>query len=212
MARAAPWHGEVVSIHIAPKAEDPMRSVRTVRAIAGRGLEGDRYFRASGTYSDRPGPAREITLIESEAIAAMARDNELAISPGDARRNVVTRGVPLNHLVGQEFLVGRVRLRGIRLCEPCSHLEGLTRRGGRDEPRRTDAARLDPSAPRTQGAGACPADIAPIPLRVHDQRRRESESHARPRNGPPESARREPEAGPRTDRPGDAGARPARMP
>src|SRR2546428_13870325 len=129
MARAAPWHGEVVSIHIAPKAEDPMRSVRTVRAIAGRGLEGDRYFRASGTYSDRPGPAREITLIESEAIAAMALDNDLAISPGDARRNVVTRGVPLNHLVDQEFLVGGVRLRGIRLCEPGSHLEGLTRRG-----------------------------------------------------------------------------------
>src|SRR5438128_11039595 len=128
MARGAPWHGEVVSIHIAPKAEDPMRSVRTVRAIAGRGLEGDRYFRASGTYSDRPGPAREITLIESEAIAAMARDNELAISPGDARRNIVTRGVALNHLVGEEFLVGGVRLRGIRLCEPCSHLDGVTRR------------------------------------------------------------------------------------
>src|SRR5438128_10201910 len=128
MARA-PWHGEVVSIHIAPKAEDPMRSIQSVRAIAGRGLEGDRYFRASGTYSDRPGPAREITLIESEAIAAMARDNELAVSPGDARRNVVTRGVPLNHLVGEEFLVGGVRLRGIRLCEPCSHLEGLTGRG-----------------------------------------------------------------------------------
>src|SRR3989442_9678204 len=129
MARAAPWHGEVVSIHIAPKAEDPMRSMKSVRAIAGRGLEGDRYFKASGTYSDRPGPAREITLIESEAIAAMARDNELAISPGDARRNVVTRGVPLNHLVGQELLVDRVRLRGIRLCEPCFHLEALTRRG-----------------------------------------------------------------------------------
>src|SRR2546425_8893773 len=123
MARPAPWHGEVVSIHIAPKAEDPMRSIQSVRAIAGRGLEGDRYFRASGTYSDRPGPAREITLIESEAIAAMARDNELAVSPGDARRNVVTRGVPLNHLVGG------VRLRGIRLCEPCSHLESLTGRG-----------------------------------------------------------------------------------
>lgn len=130
MARAdALWHGEVVSIHIAPKAEDPMRSIKSVRAIPGRGLEGDRYFKASGTYSDRPGPAREITLIEFEAIAAMARDNELAISPGDARRNVVTRGVPLNHLVGQEFLAGGVRLRGIRLCEPCSHLEGLTRRG-----------------------------------------------------------------------------------
>jgi len=106
-----------------------MRSVKNVRAIPGKGLEGDRYFKASGTYSDRPGPAREITMIESEAIEAMARDNELAISAGDARRNVVTRGVPLNHLVGREFVVGGVRLRGIRLCEPCSHLEGLTRRG-----------------------------------------------------------------------------------
>src|SRR5438445_653773 len=128
MARGTPWHGEVVSIHIAPKAEDPMKSLKAVRAIPGKGLEGDRYFRASGTYSDRPGPGREITLIESEAIEAMARDNELAIAPGEARRNVVTRGAPLNHLVGREFLVGGVRLRGIRLCEPCSHLEGLTRR------------------------------------------------------------------------------------
>jgi MOSC domain-containing protein YiiM len=129
MARGLPWHGEVVSIHITPKAEGPMQSVKVVRAIAGKGLEGDRYFRASGTYSDRPGPGREVTLIESEAIEAMARDNELAIAPGEARRNIVTRGAPLNHLVGQEFLVGGVRLRGIRLCEPCSHLEGLTRRG-----------------------------------------------------------------------------------
>ncbi len=106
-----------------------MRSVKRVRAVPGKGLEGDRYYNAMGTYSDRPGAAREITLIESEAIEAMARDNKTTIPAGDARRNVVTRGAPLNHLVGREFLVGRVRLRGIRLCEPCSHLEGLTRRG-----------------------------------------------------------------------------------
>lgn len=106
-----------------------MRSVTRVRAVPGKGLEGDRYYKATGTYSDRPGAAREITLIESEAIGAMARDNKTTIAAGDARRNIVTRGTPLNHLVGREFLVGRVRLRGIRLCEPCSHLEGLTRRG-----------------------------------------------------------------------------------
>src|SRR2546428_10579122 len=129
MARGTPWHGEVVSIHLAPKAEDPMKSVKAIRAIQGKGLEGDRYFRAEGTYSDRPGPAREITLIESEAIEALARDNKIAIHAGDARRNVVTLGVPLNHLVGQDFVIGRVRLRGIPLCEPCSHLEGLARRG-----------------------------------------------------------------------------------
>ena len=128
VARVAPWTGAVVSIHIAEHAEAPMQSVQGVRAVPGKGLEGDRYFRATGTYSDRPG-AREITLIESEAIDAMARDNELVIPAGDARRNIVTRGAPLNHLVSQEFLVGRVRLRGIRLCEPCTHLEGLTRRG-----------------------------------------------------------------------------------
>ncbi|HEX9341329.1 MAG TPA: MOSC domain-containing protein [Thermoplasmata archaeon] len=121
--------GEVVSIHVAPQAEAEMRSLRTVRAVPGRGLEGDRYFIAAGTYSNQPGPGREVTLIELEAIEAMARDNEVRIATGDARRNVVTRGVALNHLVGREFRVGGVRLRGVRLCEPCSHLEGLTRRG-----------------------------------------------------------------------------------
>jgi MOSC domain-containing protein YiiM len=129
VSRAREWSGEVASIHIAPKAEAPMRSLDAVRAIPGRGLEGDRYFVSSGTYSDSPGPSREVTLIESEAIAAMARDNDVRIEAGDARRNVVTRGVPLNHLVGQDFSIGDVRLRGIRLCEPCAHLESLTRRG-----------------------------------------------------------------------------------
>src|SRR5881628_4050141 len=129
MARGTPWHGEVVSIHLAPKAEDPMKSVKAIRAVPGKGLEGDRYFRESGTYSDRPGPGREVTLIESEAIEAMARDNQITIPPGATRRNVTTRGAPLNHLVGQEFEVGRVRLLGIKLCEPCSHLESLTQKG-----------------------------------------------------------------------------------
>lgn len=129
VAGVKPWTGEVVSIHVADRAEAPMRPVNRVHAVPGKGLEGDRYFRAKGTYSDRPSPAREITLIELESIEAMRRDNEIEIAPGDARRNVVTRGVPLNHLVGREFRVGDVRLRGIRLCEPCSHLEGLTRRG-----------------------------------------------------------------------------------
>ncbi len=129
VSRVRPWAGEVVSINVADSAEATMRSVDRVHAVPGKGLEGDRYFRARGTYSDRPGPAREITLIELEAIEAMARDNEIRIAPGDARRNVVTRGVPLNHLVGREFQVGAVRLRGVRLCEPCSHLEGLTRKG-----------------------------------------------------------------------------------
>ena len=123
------WTGEVVSIHIADRAEARVRSVDHVRAVPGKGLEGDRYFLESGTYSDRPGPGREVTLIESEAIEAMARDNQITIPAGATRRNVTTRGAPLNHLVGQEFEVGRVRLLGIKLCEPCSHLESLTQKG-----------------------------------------------------------------------------------
>lgn len=123
------WKGEVVSLHITRERGTPTRSVECVRAVPGRGLEGDRYFCGQGTYSDRPGPSRDLTLIELETIEALARDNDLSIAPGDTRRNVVTRRVPLNHLVGREFRVGDVRLRGVRLCEPCAHLETLTRRG-----------------------------------------------------------------------------------
>ena len=67
-----------------------------------------------------------MTLVESEAVEALARDYNVTIKEGEARRNLVTRGIALNHLVGKDFLVGEVRLRGIRLCEPCGHLEKLT--------------------------------------------------------------------------------------
>ncbi len=120
------FKGSVVSIHIAPAAAQPTAAIDEVRAVPGRGLEGDRYFKGEGTYSDRPDPGREITLIEIETIEALVRDRDLKLNPGDARRNIVTSGIPLNHLVGQEFSVGEVSLRGIRLCEPCSHLAGLT--------------------------------------------------------------------------------------
>ena len=128
------WNGVVVSLHIAPVASEPPVSVNEVRAVPGRGLEGDRYFKRTGTYSDKPGPggaapAREVTLIEIEAIEALDREAGIKLDPGDSRRNIVTRGVPLNHLVGREFHVGEVRLRGIRLCEPCAHLEQLTHPG-----------------------------------------------------------------------------------
>ena len=72
-------------------------------------------------------PDRELTLIEAEAIEALKLEYEIDLSPGDARRNLVTRGVPLNHLVGKEFKIGSVRIKGIRLCEPCTHLEALTK-------------------------------------------------------------------------------------
>jgi MOSC domain-containing protein YiiM len=70
-----------------------------------------------------------VTLIEIEAIEALGRDYDTDLAPGLSRRNIVTRGVALNHLVEREFKVGPVTLRGTRLCEPCSHLEKLTRQG-----------------------------------------------------------------------------------
>ena len=120
------FEGTVDSIHIAPVASEPTVSVDEARAVPGKGLEGDRYFNREGTYSDRHGPDREVTLIEIETIQALERDYKLKLSPGDARRNIVTRDVPLNHLVGREFQVGEVTLRGIRLNEPCNHLASLT--------------------------------------------------------------------------------------
>jgi MOSC domain-containing protein YiiM len=123
------FQGEVVSIFVTAAASTPMEAREQVEAIAGRGLEGDRYFTGTGQWSNHEGQGREITLIEIEAIEALAREKNIEITPGAARRNVVTRGVPLNQLVGREFQVGDARLIGIRLCEPCAYLEGLTTKG-----------------------------------------------------------------------------------
>ena len=116
-----------------------MVSVQEVKAIAGKGLEGDRYLSQTGKFSDRPGPARQLTLIELESLEALQREDSVALSPLESRRNIVTRGVPLNHLVDRKFRLGEVVARGVRLCEPCEYLEevtrkkvigGLTHRGG----------------------------------------------------------------------------------
>lgn len=121
--------GSVISLHIAPTGAAPMQTVSQVPAIAGRGLEGDRYFTGMGTYSKNPGTGRHVTLIESEAIEGLKREYGVEIAPNQTRRNIVTRGAALNHLVDREFFVGAVRLRGMRLCEPCAHLERLSARG-----------------------------------------------------------------------------------
>ncbi len=133
------WKGTVVSIQLAAGASAPMVIAKDIRAVAGKGLEEDRYFKQIGSFSHNPGPDREVTLIEVEAIEAMKREYGVEIKPEDSRRNIATRGVPLNHLVGRDFRVGEVTLRGIRLCEPCAHmaemtheevLRGLVHRGG----------------------------------------------------------------------------------
>jgi MOSC domain-containing protein YiiM len=126
------WRGAVSAIHIALNAAGPMESVSEIRAVPGQGLEGDRYFRKTGTYSTRPGAGREVTLIEAEAYDAIAQEAGIVLAPGASRRNITTLGVSLNHLVGRKFRVGEVLLEGVRLCEPCGHLESLTQVGVRE--------------------------------------------------------------------------------
>jgi MOSC domain-containing protein YiiM len=123
------FRGVLEMICLASKAGEPIREVAEAHAVPGRGLEGDRYFDGCGTWSNHPGSGREVTLIEIEAIDAVKREAGIELAPHSARRNLVTRGVPLNHLVDRQFRVGEVVLRGLRLCEPCSYLEGITQPG-----------------------------------------------------------------------------------
>jgi MOSC domain-containing protein YiiM len=119
--------GTLESIYIAPAATAPTHAVQEVLAIPGVGLEGDRYAMRQGTFF-KPEPDFELTLIEAEAIEALKREYDIELAPGAARRNLVTRGVALNHLVGRDFQIGEVKIHGIRLCEPCDHLQRLTGR------------------------------------------------------------------------------------
>ena len=114
--------GRVEAIHIAPASEAPMVGVDRVRAIAGVGLEGDRYATKSGTWSPDPRVDRDITLIEAEVIEDLAATDGIHLAPGETRRNVTTRGIRLNDLVGRRFRVGDAVCEGMRLCEPCQHL------------------------------------------------------------------------------------------
>ncbi len=121
------FKGEVISIYLRPAHSQVTRRVETAHAVPGRGLEGDhRYEKADGTR-DLP-PKTEITFIEAEAIEAASADYGLKLHAEECRRNILTRGVPLNHLIDREFTVGDVRCRGLKLCEPCDYLEGLLER------------------------------------------------------------------------------------
>ena len=114
---------EVVSIFTAPEAEAPMEVLKSVEAVEGQGLKGDRYFKGKGTFSDTvESPSEEVTLIESEMIEAFNERGETTLEPRAFRRNLLTQGVSLNALVGKTFKVGNVTLKGTRLCEPCNHL------------------------------------------------------------------------------------------
>jgi len=123
--------GVVRAIHVAAEQGDPVEPRETVRAVAGRGLRGDRYFDGTGTFADRAGS--DLTLIEREALAAVERDHGLDLDPGVHRRNLTTEGVALNHLVGERFRVGEAVCIGTEPCEPCAYLERhLGREGVRE--------------------------------------------------------------------------------
>jgi MOSC domain-containing protein YiiM len=131
---------EVVHILIAANPSEPARTVGSAMALPGRGLEGDRYALGTGTFSKHPQvPDGELTLIQQEHIDAFAAESGIAFTAVEARRNIVTVGIDLNALVGREFTIGSVTIRGLRLCEPCNYLakqtapevlRGLVHKGG----------------------------------------------------------------------------------
>jgi 8-oxo-dGTP pyrophosphatase MutT (NUDIX family)/MOSC domain-containing protein YiiM len=121
-----PTSGVVEAIHVAAAAGEPVREVEHVRAKAGVGLEGDRYALGRGHYSRDRRVSRDLTLIEAEVIDDLARSHGMEHAPGETKRNVTTRGIRLNDLVGRRFWVGEVVCEATRLCEPCQYLTDLT--------------------------------------------------------------------------------------
>jgi MOSC domain-containing protein YiiM len=120
--------GRVEAIHVAVDRGAPPQPRDRTRATPGGGLEGDRYARGRGTWCrhGERGRGRDLTLVEAEELERLALDVGIELAPGETRRNVTTRGIRLNELVGRRFTVGEVVCEGVRLCEPCTYLEGVT--------------------------------------------------------------------------------------
>jgi hypothetical protein len=119
--------GTVEGLAVAPAAEAPMRLLEVAQAVAGRGLEGDRYAAGSGTFSPRAGrrPGYDLTLVAAEVLDGLGAAGQ-ALDFAGTRRNVLTRGLDVNALVGRRFRIGDVLCEGRRLCEPCVHLDRLS--------------------------------------------------------------------------------------
>lgn len=124
----AMWQGSVVEIFVAPESAAEMVPLPEVRALADRGLEGDRFFRESWNAVNRSDKA--VSFIEDEVLQLAAQEIGVASIAQKTRRNIVTRGVPLIELLHREFTVGNVRMRGIRLFEPCGHLVQVSKLPG----------------------------------------------------------------------------------
>ena len=108
----------VEAIHLGAEGVPELWTVDSVRAVAGKGLEGDRHYHEEGAP-----PGQALTLVEAEVL------EDVALAAGETRRQLTVRGVRLNELVGKRFRVGEVECVGVELCEPCSHLEAMTRPG-----------------------------------------------------------------------------------
>ena len=116
--------GHVEAINVRETSESPAVPVERARLLSGRGLEGDRYYVPGGA-----GKGEALTLIASEALEGLEADTGIRLSAADSRRQVLTRGIDLNMLVGREFTVGGARCLGVELCEPCAHLQAVTQDG-----------------------------------------------------------------------------------
>jgi MOSC domain-containing protein YiiM len=121
--------GIVRSIWIAATARKPLLSIVEVRAVVGRGLEGDRYFFAKGSFSRWPGGGRAVSLIEEEALEVIRGEHGIDLTEGRSRRNLVTSGISLADLHNRSFRIGTALFRGVRPCAPCQYLERLTEAG-----------------------------------------------------------------------------------
>jgi MOSC domain-containing protein YiiM len=108
----------VEAIHLGAPRVPELWTVESVQAVAGKGLEGDRHFHPGGAA-----PGRALTLVAAEEV------EEAGLAPGETRRQLTVRGVDVNGLVGKRFRVGEVECLGVELCEPCRHLEKMTRPG-----------------------------------------------------------------------------------
>lgn len=114
--------GTVISLHTTMRMAESMDEVRYLKCLAGKGIDGDRYLLGTGTYSKKPEPGRQITIIEIEELEAL-EEIGLKCTPNQCRRNVISKGIRLNPLVGKEITVGEVRLKVHRFCQPCTYLE-----------------------------------------------------------------------------------------
>ena len=120
-------NGKVVAIYVSPVAGEPMQKVESVEAIAGAGLKGDRYCTGEGSYNRDAQGKRQVTLINAVFFEGSGFDY------ADSRRNIVTEGIELMWLIGREFCIGDVRMRGVKYCDPCNRPSKLSGKGQRFE-------------------------------------------------------------------------------